>query len=444
MKVDRDSEALLMECAEYFKSNRGFDRLFVGMREKYRSLGHAGGTVVIRNLSETERHALSGLMKRDYSRKNSATINVESFKKALEGTRFEGIDVDRLLNVYFAEDIISKKMQRAGEKRLMEEFFQGIVQMYTGSEAFKWLTQALENRGNAYRFMVRKYREDAKKLLDSLKSVCDAINNLPCKKGILLRLPVFSSCITRNPHAFDRGTMAGNLLLHAISDLYGEKWPDTTEETAELLLKAGILYDEVSNHVLCYGLRAFANGELHPGWEGFYQKGEPIHVSLLNLNRLDKVSSPTGHVYVVENAGVFSTILDRTEGIEGSENRLSLICTYGQLKLAAVMLLDFLAEEGSIIYYSGDFDPEGLSIADRLKQRYKDRLKLWMYTVENYHKSLSGRRIDNSRLKKLEALQDEKLLGIAGEIRKTKLAGYQELILNEMYESISVQQHLMR
>lgn len=37
-----------------------------------------------------------------------------------------------------------------------------------------------------------------------------------------------------------------------------------------------------------------------------------------------------------------------------------------------------------MLYYSGDYDPEGLGIAQRLKDRYKDRLILWEYKPEYY------------------------------------------------------------
>lgn len=33
----------------------------------------------------------------------------------------------------------------------------------------------------------------------------------------------------------------------------------------------------------------------------------------------------------------------------------------------------------TVFWYAGDFDPEGLLIAQKLKLRYGERLNLWMY-----------------------------------------------------------------
>ena len=63
-------------------------------------------------------------------------------------------------------------------------------------------------------------------------------------------------------------------------------------------------------------------------------------------------------VYVMENPAVFSAILDANDN-----SRLPpLVCTSGPLSVAALLLLDELVAAGGILYYSGDFDPEGLQI----------------------------------------------------------------------------------
>ncbi|HBN86258.1 MAG TPA: hypothetical protein DDZ89_20740, partial [Clostridiales bacterium] len=74
----------------------------------------------------------------------------------------------------------------------------------------------------------------------------------------------------------------------------------------------------------------------------------------------------------------------------------------GNLKLACFVLLDMLAKEGTQIFYSGDFDPEGLAIADALKNRYKDQLTLWRYTKHDYLSALSDKSLSPLRIKKLD------------------------------------------
>ena len=53
-----------------------------------------------------------------------------------------------------------------------------------------------------------------------------------------------------------------------------------------------------------------------------------------------------------------------------------------------LILLDLL-KENHTFHYAGDFDPEGLLIAQNLKERYGSKLTLWNYQVEWYEKYLS-------------------------------------------------------
>src|SRR5690606_23130042 len=147
------------------------------------------------------------------------------------------------------------------------------------------------------------------------------------------------------PHAFDTASNCGQLLQYALMYRFAAPKPGNAEEKAELFYKAGLLIDDVSNYVLCSGLQAYTSQGLHPGWEGFYQDGEPIMATLANLSRLVKVISPWSKVFAVENPAVFSSIHDKLQGYKPP-----LICTYGQVKIAALALLDMLAKEGTQIW----------------------------------------------------------------------------------------------
>jgi DNA topoisomerase IA len=61
-----------------------------------------------------------------------------------------------------------------------------------------------------------------------------------------------------------------------------------------------------------------------------------------------------------------------------SENKVSLICTSGQLNLSYHIDLDKI-KDLEFIYYAGDFDPEGLLIADKIKLKYKEKVKFIFY-----------------------------------------------------------------
>ena len=434
-----DRDLLLKQCVEYFKSNKGFARIFDKMKEKYKSLGAIGGTLVLQNLTQKEKESLTGFMKKDFLHKKSASIKLDDFDKALKKTRFGELDLEEVMHAYFGEQILSNNQERNIHREQRDRFFSAIVDKYRSSDAGRWLEYVLNSGQNAYKTLMQRYESDRKKLLSDVESVCNALNNLPCLRGQKLRLPMFASFVTRNPHAFDEGTPCGQLLVYALMHKFNAEKPKNSEEKTELFYKAGILYDEVSNYVLCAGLRAYSNGKPHEGWEGFCNAGEPMLVTLSNLSKIDRVCSFTGKVFVFENPGVFSAILDRFSDkclYNGEQQRVTAICTYGQLKLACLVLLDMLAEEGCSIYYSGDFDPEGLLIADKLKQRYGGRLILWRYTVGDYEKCLSGEGITPVRIKKMQNIKDRQLANVASAIEKKRCAGYQELIVEELAKDI--------
>lgn len=425
-------QALLKECVQYFRDNGGFVRVFEKMKSKFHSLGHIGGTIALQNLSPQERDALSGFLKKDYSRQKSASIKLESFQKSLDGTRFCGLALEDILRAYFDEELISNKQARNNYEKDRNSFFTELKDEYSNTPGGEWLGHIWAYRGSAYKTLVQRYDADKAALRQDIDAVCRAINNLPCSRNERVRLPVFASDITKNPHAFDNHTACGQLFVHALTYVFSMCRPESAEERAELYYGAGILSDEVSSFVLCSGLKAYEKNGLHPGWEGFCLSNEPVQATLMNLSRLHRIISPWDRVYAVENPGVFTAILDRT-----SQENVPLICTYGHVRIASLVLMDMLVKEGTDIYYSGDFDPEGLLIADKLKSRYGEKLKLWRYSPDDYVNALSDRPISSMRIKKLESIKDKSLVSLSQCIKENLLAGYQELLIDKLIEDIS-------
>lgn len=146
-------------------------------------------------------------------------------------------------------------------------------------------------------------------------------------------------------------------------------------------------------------------------------------------------------VFVVENSGVFSALVDRfreycgEKGLADSPNP-PLLCTQGQFKLASLLLLDKLAASGTFIYYSGDFDPEGLLMMERLLLRYPSQAKPWHYTVADYQLAQSEQVISPQRLKQLDRVVSQELVTLKEEIWRTARAGYQEGILSELWRDV--------
>lgn len=417
-------EKLLNECVSYFKQNKGFNRVMKGIRKKYESLGTLGGTVQLSNLNEEEKDALTGFFRKDYNKK-SAAFKVDKFISALGSTKFQGVPFDRVLELYFGERLISKKEENMRYGAEKEAYFMDLADRFKNTRAENWMKASYISRKNAYRVVSLKYDEDKELLRKNLIYVCRAYNALSFDKESVMRLAIFSSSITKNPHTFDVNTDCGNLLVYAICYELNINFPQNAEELNEALYNAGIINDEVSNYSLCSGILAYLGETEHMGWRSFYEQAEPLQVSLWNISKVNKIVSLKNRVYVFENPTVFSEVLYNLE-----EFKPPLICTFGNFKLASLILMDKLVHSGAKIYYSGDFDPEGIIMADKLKQRYGDNLILWRYGREDYLNIKSTVVLENYRIKKMDNIKSEELKAVAELIRLNKTAAYQELLVD--------------
>lgn len=436
-------DVLLRECLEYFRARPVYRKLFGKIREKYISLGHLGGTVVLRGLSMEEKRQLGGFLQKDFTENQTVSVSASLMDKALKSSRFDSLSWEEILEGYYGETLIGKKERKRIEAEKCGEYFQKILENSTGESAVNWLSYVLEEHAEGYQTLMQQYNERPQELQMVLKNVMEAAEKLSTyrepfavkhtetddakteqKKELL---PVFAAQITGNPHYFDEGTTAEKLLSAFLKWYLGDAVSvelSGAEFKKELLYRAGILKDELSNDVLSYGIHAWKNdGNVHAGIEGFVREGEILKLTLKTLGGLGDIRGEGNNVYIVENPAVFSSLVERYP-------QFTFVCGNGQPKLAVLILLDKLSEHHTL-YYAGDFDPEGLQIATRLKLRYGERLKLWNYRVDLYEKYTSEVLLTDPRLHKLEKIHLPELQGIKEIMRRKKRAAYQEAMLGE-------------
>lgn len=442
----------LQECLDYFRKRPAFRKLFEGMREKYASLGYLGGTVILDSLTQEEKRVLGGFFRKDYQGKKRVSISAKQFCSCLAESRFAGIPPESILEAYFGEPLIAKKEERQRDERQRETFFRELIAAYKGTIGGKWLEAVLKERKKGYYIFRRKYRDDPEKLRDITRRVMNGINSLSLpaigrhlsttfgeidleedknkkSKRNMRSLAVFAAEASGNPHSFDSGTTEEKLLFAFLSDYFSRSDDpeepallSETEQKNRLLFQAGILKDDLSNMTLAYGIRGWKNdGELHRGLEGYFQENEPAQITLRTLGNLCYANAQQEDVYVLENPAVFSAVIEKYPAC-------AAVCACGQPGLATLILLDLL-KENHTFHYAGDFDPEGLLIAQNLKERYGSKLTLWNYQVEWYEKYLSDTVLEDFRLKKLEKIYLEELQEIKQCMQKEKRAAYQERML---------------
>ncbi len=422
-----EQKVKLEECVSYFKERPVYKKLFLKMREKYEGLGRFGGTVCLTGLDREEKNQLGGFFQKDYTSNKTISISAKKMEQCLMDSKFSEFTWEIILEAYFKESLIGRKEieRRRSEKR--ESYFAELLVYFSGHEGRAWLESVLTEQKEGYLLLMQLYKENQENLTDILNHVMQGILELKMLQDKKKKefLAVFSAKATGNPHYFDEGKQGEKLLFayirSQVSDVKSESL-SRVEYKNKLYYEAGILKDEVSNDVLAYGIHGWkADGELHEGIEGFLKNKEPVKLTLQTIGNLQKICGQEKRVYVVENPAVFSVLV-------GEHPEWTIVCGNGQLRLAVLILMDKFTKD-SVFWYAGDFDPEGLLIAQRLKVRFQDRLILWNYHVSWYEKYLSEVELTEKRVKKLEQVYIGELQEMREAMYRKRKAAYQETMI---------------
>lgn len=427
-------EKMVREAVEFFKADSVYDKLFVEFKKKYESLGRIGGSVSLTTYSMEDIEILArflGLRKDRLLEKGTMTLR--QFEKQLNRYRFEGLSLKSLLEAYFDKPLISKKERAKYRHIKKQEYFKDTINKYPYIN--EWLNY-IELKPSDSRWIHRIIDKSYETFDQYAKILNQVVKYAP---GEPIRLPVFAQQITRNPHGFDRNQVLGKLLVHlfavdkASSVNEQVKVPTASEEITELLFEYNVLRDDITNYVTIANILADTKDQKARVWEAAYESNSVLNIPIRELIDVQKLfpASDINEVWIVENSGVFSSLLDKV-------SRVPLICTHGQFTLAVWRCLDLLVSQNCTLYYSGDFDPEGIGMANRLLKRYPEHVQLWQMDVESYENSLSEEeKISTTRLNQLSRINHPALKEVKKQILKIKVPGYQEALLDEMIEELS-------
>ena len=423
------------EAVEYFKKRPVYEKLFKEFKKKYESLGKVGGIAVLSGLSKGDKEDISGFLMKDFTSEEEVRVSVKLFEKALLKSRFSSLTTLDILTHYFGIKLRTNKEKSEENEGKRAEYLAELTGYTDKAYIKEWLTGVFCTGADGAVVIARSYNADKNELKIILQKLIKAIPLLPYFQGGKKKelLAVFAAQAAGNPHFFDDNTLAGNLLTAFLRDYFRFGYEDDLSEAenrSNVLFKSGIIKDTLSNDVIAFGIRGrCVDGSLHQGMEGFLHQKEPVKLSLLTLANLEETftNSVDRRIYIVENPAVFSILISRFP-------EKAFICSYGQIRRAVFMLLD-LFNKNTVFSYAGDFDPEGLLIAERLKKRYGDRLAFWKYEPEMYIKYMSEEKLTNQRIKKLDGVRDAALLKIAELMREEGRAAYQESMLEEYVNS---------
>jgi uncharacterized protein (TIGR02679 family) len=198
-------------------------------------------------------------------------------------------------------------------------------------------------------------------------------------------LSAFAARVTGRAHALDDGSPLGTLALGAARALAGLEPPGPEESASEARREAwaavGVLCDELSSTVLTLALPgdASATGAVLAAAGA---SGEPVWLTLRQLVRTAPRWPGIETVLVVENPSVVALAAD-TLGARCAP----MVCTNGQPRAAAMVLLRSLAAGGARLRHHGDFDWGGLTIGNVLHRRL--RIEPWQFDRDAYLRAVA-------------------------------------------------------
>ncbi len=406
------------EAFAYVQGNGALLVLALAFCEKYKRLGRFAGNYRVPEGAGRELSRFFGRPVED-----GTSISWRAFEKAWEATRFAGVSLPAVLTALMGGKLISRQKEREAEERAVVSLLSRLLVTHSSGPAATWLRLLQEGwrRGGAHRLAHREdWRDEA-----LLTAVARALASLPTRYE---RLPFFANRLTGDPHALDEGTRLARIFLQALSWLYPSVEGEGAEGRALLLYEVRLLREDIQNFVTTFGL--VPQGETAPYWRAAAEAFAPFNAPLREIVRAE-VFRPVEEspVYIVENSGVFSALLD---ALQEAGRRLPLLCLQGQPKYASWALLDRLEAGGASFRYAGDYDPEGLLMAQSVLKRYKSATA-WRYEAELYR---PAKPLPESQLKKLESVTHPALQGVKEVLQRGGAAFYQESLFELLKDDI--------
>ncbi|MBM7866886.1 TIGR02679 family protein [Heliobacterium gestii] len=458
----------------------GFPPLLEAARRRFESLGRIGGSLRLDKLTGEQLDCLNGFFGRQIASPHcpagavssqvapevltfTVSVRMTEIDQALRQSRWQ-ITLEEVLYSLYGQQLELRPQRRQKNRQAWQTLIER-VKAQASPAAQAWIDAVADRRSGGYRILKSAFDGNPADTEAQLLAVTRAIARLDRRSPSAHtlpaeRLPIFAAQITGDPHAFDRATPLGRLFSSALAYLFrpGESLDDVdssgdASESAEahraLLRAAGLDGDDISSFVTVFGLPAMGGTPLHPLMEAATGAGEPLNLTLRNLRHIPTTLTSGQHwdvpegqpVYLVENPAVFSGLLDRWLHLPPASRRHKgpLICTSGQLSLAALLLLDSLIHAGCRLFYSGDFDGKGLEIALQLERRYNasgysgaSLFQPWRFDCQTYQKAVKQVALSEDQRRRVAEMTvpwDAQLPAIMVE---TGLIAYQENLIVDL------------
>lgn len=409
--------------ADYLKTKQ-VKRLMTELKKKWISNGRLTGKITLSNISDEEKRDIEGIMGIHYSN----SLNAKDFESAIiQNPVFGDSDIKEILESYFGIKLITSKEKKLIKKNEDEFFFESLRKILddinANEELYNWLLEIKNNKTFGYKTLQRLRKTKPNDTLTICTSVFKGINEI---NQNIYPIAIFASKISGNPHFLDRNSGDGSTLFVSIlAYIFKEDYPTDSKSWYELLEKANLIKDEIAGSLAIYNVNLLKDNKYHQGANWCYKYKQPFMLAYCNLSDIDKAITANNLVYVVENEMVFTTLQK-----EIKDSNIALICTSGQPSLTAQKLVELLVKGNNRIFYSGDIDPEGLGICDRLWKKYPNNITPWLMDKNDYLASISNEDVSSQRLSLLDKIENPILKETSILLKENKKAAYQENMIS--------------
>ena len=394
------------ELACYLKSKLGLNRLMLELKKKFVMISRFSGVILLNDLNEDECYDIGNLLGKKIKVHSNLRVSFKMITKKINEGKYSGFDWNKLFYFYFGQVPVTNAEDKLNKINLEGEFYSSLFDFNKDMRYANVLRNLIYNDDDIRRIVKKKYNKNKEELKIDICNSLLLLEKIPSKP---ISLAIYSSFIG-NPHYLDLNKSSGNLFYRVLAKIRNVEFYDRTDVKVSLLSEINVYTDPVSNFVITYKL--IGNNIL----KEISDLGEVVNLNLLNINNLSFVDTECKEVYVFENPSMVTALMDLN---------IPIIITSGIPNLSLYVLLDKLISCNNQIYYNGDFDPEGLLIACKLLERFKN-VKLFCYDRVDYENSKSREIISDSRLKKLSGVKIKELDDIKDLLLNEHLAAYQE------------------
>lgn len=411
--------------ADYLKTKQ-VKRLMTELKKKWISNGHLTGKITLNNISDEEKRDIEGIMGIHFSN----SLNAKDFESAIiQNSVFGDSNIKEVLELYFGAKLITSKEKKLIKKNEDEFFFESLKKILDDinaiSKLYDWLIDVQSSKNFGYKTIQRLRKSKPNDIITICSNVFEGIQEIIQNQNIY-PIAIFASKISGNPHFLDRNSGDGSTLFVSIlAYILKEDYPTDSKSWYELLEKANLIKDEIAGSLAIYNVQLLKDNTAHQGAYWCYKYKQPFMLAYCNLNDIDKATTDNNIVYVVENEMVFTTLQK-----EIKDRNIALICTSGQPSLTAQKLIELLVKGNNRIFYSGDIDPEGLGICDRLWKKYPNNITPWLMDKNDYLASISNEKVSNQRLSLLDKIENPILKETSILLKENKKAAYQENMIS--------------